>query len=247
MQQVTDLSTWLALGAGILSFLSPCTLPVFPAYLSYITGVSVKELQGDENRKLKMRMSLHAVFFLLGVSIIFFSLGIGASFFGNWLQSMLAGNSGILIQRVTGIFLMITGLMVGGWITIIPLMKEKRIRFKSKPGSIIGSLFVGIGFAAGWTPCIGPIFASILLVAANNPAEGALYTMMYIIGFSLPFFLSTYYLSFTKVLVKYSEKIMKIGGALIIVFGILLFTGQITRISIFLLRLIEDTWFSNLG
>lgn len=247
MEQATDLSLWLAFGAGVLSFLSPCTLPIFPAYLSYVTGVSVKDLQGERDAKLQTRLLLHAIFFLLGVSLIFFSLGIGVSLFGQWLQGLLSGTSAIFIQRIAGVFLIFMGLLVGGWLKLSGLMKEKRFRFKQKPTGLVGSFFVGMGFAAGWTPCIGPIFASILIVAVSNPTVGALYTSFYILGFALPFLLLTFFLGYAKWLVKYSEIITKIGGALIIMFGVLLFTGYLARLSNILLRLVQDTWFSNLG
>jgi cytochrome c-type biogenesis protein len=104
-----------------------------------------------------------------------------------------------------------------------------------------------MGFAAGWTPCIGPIFASILMLAASNPSEGLLYTVFYILGFTLPFFVLTFFIGSTRFIVKYSQAIMKIGGSLMIVMGVLLFTGKMTEISIFILRMIEGTWLENLG
>src|SRR5690625_3782965 len=100
----------LALGAGALSFLSPCVLPIFPAYLSYITGISVKELNEHQNTKIRGKLLSHSVFFLLGVSLIFISLGVGASFLGQWIQKLLTGNSGLLIQRLAGIFIIVMGL-----------------------------------------------------------------------------------------------------------------------------------------
>src|SRR5690625_1693252 len=118
----------LAVGAGALSFLSPCVLPIFPAYLSYITGISVKELQGNKNMKIRKTLMSHSLFFLLGVSLVFISLGVGASFVGQWIQKLLIGDSGLLIQRLAGIFIIFMGLFVGGWINIKALMKEKRFQ-----------------------------------------------------------------------------------------------------------------------
>ncbi|CQR47918.1 Thiol:disulfide interchange protein DsbD [Paraliobacillus sp. PM-2] len=247
MEPTTDVTILLALGAGMLSFFSPCTLPIFPAYLSYITGISVKELHGERQRKMQIRLLSHAVFFLLGVSLVFLALGIGVSILGQWIQGLLTGESGVFIQRIAGIFVMVMGLVVGGWLTIPTLMKEKRFQVKRKPIGFIGTFFVGMGFAAGWTPCIGPIFASILVVAGTNPAQGTLYTLFYVLGFALPFLLLTFFLGYAKWLVRYSNKIMKFGGVIMIIFGLLLFTGQLTRISNFMLRLVQDTWLSNLG
>jgi len=237
----------LAMGAGALSFLSPCVLPIFPAYLSYITGISVKELQGKHDVKIRSKLLTHSVFFLLGVSLIFIGLGVGASFLGQWIQNLLVGNSGLLIQRIAGIFIIVMGLFVAGWINIPALMKEKRLQSSKKPVGYLGTFFVGLGFAAGWTPCIGPIFGSILLLAASNPGQGVVYTFMYVIGFALPFLILTFFLGSTRWIVRHSGIIMKIGGAIMILMGLVLFTGQMPRISEFLLKLVEGTWLEKLG
>ncbi len=96
---------FLAIGAGALSFLSPCVLPIFPAYLSYITGISVKELQNNQNTKIRGKLLSHSIVFLMGVSLVFVSLGASASFLGQWLQELLLGSTGLLIQRIAGIFI----------------------------------------------------------------------------------------------------------------------------------------------
>lgn len=237
----------LSFGAGALSFLSPCVLPIFPAYLSYITGISVKDLQGKQDPKIRKKLMIHSIFFLLGVSLVFLSLGIGASFLGQWIQKLLAGNSGMLIQRLAGIFIIFMGLFIGGWINIAFLMRERRLQSKGKPVGYLGTFFVGLGFAAGWTPCIGPIFGSILFLATSNPGHGVIYTLMYIIGFSIPFIVLTFFLGSTKWIVRRSQMIMKFGGVVMIIMGLVLFTGQMPRITEFLLNLVEDTWFSRLG
>lgn len=237
----------LALGAGALSFLSPCVLPIFPAYLSYITGISVKELQGTQSGKIRGKLLTHSFFFLLGVSLVFISLGVGASFLGQWIQQLLSGNSGLFIQRIAGIFIIVMGLFVAGWLQINFLMKEKRMQYRKSNVSYAGTFFVGTGFAAGWTPCIGPIFGSILFLAASQPGQGIFYTIMYVIGFAIPFLLLTFFLGSTKWIVKKSGVIMKTGGIIMIVMGIILFTGQMPRITQFLLDLVEDTWLSRLG
>jgi cytochrome c-type biogenesis protein len=238
---------FLAMGAGALSFLSPCVLPIFPAYLSYITGISVKELQGNRNSKIRSQLLSHSLFFLLGVSLVFISLGASASLLGQWVQNLLLGDSGLLIQRFAGIFIIIMGFFVAGWITIPALMKERRIRYSKKPVGYLGTFFVGLGFAAGWTPCIGPIFGSILLLAASNPGHGIVYTVMYVIGFSLPFILLTFFLGSTRWIVRHSEVIMKFGAVIMILMGLVLFFGLLPRITGFLLDLVQNTWLSELG
>jgi cytochrome c-type biogenesis protein len=238
---------FLAMGAGALSFLSPCVLPIFPAYLSYITGISVKELQGNKNSKIRSQLLSHSLFFLLGVSLVFISLGASASLLGQWVQNLLLGDSGLLIQRFAGIFIILMGFFVAGWITIPALMKERRIRYSKKPVGYLGTFFVGLGFAAGWTPCIGPIFGSILLLAASNPGHGIVYTVMYVIGFSLPFILLTFFLGSTRWIVRHSEVIMKFGAVIMILMGLVLFFGLLPRITGFLLDLVQNTWLSELG
>ncbi len=243
-----DVTIWLAIGAGILSFLSPCTLPIFPAYLSYITGMSVKEIQGDQSPKVRRKLLTHSVFFLLGVGSIFLSLGLGASYLGKWLQGLFTGDSGLFIQRIAGVFIIVKGLFIAGWINFKRMMREKRVAVRRKSSlGYIGTTFIGMGFAAGWTPCIGPIFASILVLAASDPQQGFIYSLFYVIGFAVPFLLFTFFIGSTKLVVKYSQIIMKVGGSLMIVFGALLYSGQWARLSGFLLQLVEGTWLVELG
>lgn len=244
----TDITLWLALGAGIISFLSPCTLPLFPAYLSYITGMSVKEMKENRSLKVKKRLLTHSLLFLLGVSSIFISLGIGASYVGGAVQNILTGSSGLLLQRLAGVFIILMGLFVAGWLKIGWFMKTKRVQTKPKTSlSLAGTFFAGMGFAAGWTPCIGPIFASILLLSASNPTQGILYTVVYVIGFALPFLVFSFFIGSTRVILKYSERILKIGGVAMILAGAFLYTGYMTRVSTLLLNLVQDTWLANLG
>lgn len=238
---------FLAIGAGALSFLSPCVLPIFPAYLSYITGMSVKELQGNQNTRIRRQLLSHSAFFLLGVSLVFISLGAGASFLGQWIQGLLLGDSGLFLQRIAGVFIIIMGLFIAGWISPAALMKERRFHYSKKPAGYLGTFFVGLGFAAGWTPCIGPIFGSILLLAASNPGQGVFYTVMYVIGFALPFVILTFFLGSTKWIVRHSQVIMKVGGVIMIIMGLVLFFGLMPRITGFLLDLVQGTWLSKLG
>lgn len=239
--------TFLAIGAGALSFLSPCVLPIFPAYLSYITGISVKELQGSKNTKIRKEILSHSLIFLIAVSLVFISLGASASFFGQWVQGLLIGDSGLFIQRIAGILIMFMGLFVGGWITIPSLMKERRFQYTKKRANYIGTFLIGLGFAAGWTPCIGPIFGSILLLAASNPGQGIFYTVMYVVGFSLPFLVLSFFLGSTRWIVRHSGTIMKVGAVVMILMGLVLFLGLMPQITGFLLDIVDDTWLSRLG
>ena len=237
----------LSIGAGALSFLSPCVLPIFPAYMSYITGISVKELQGNKDGRMVRKLFSHSFFFLLAVSLVFLSLGASASFLGQWAQQLLIGNSGLLIQRIAGVFIIVMGLFIAGWISIPSLMRERRFHYTKKRVGYAGTFFIGLGFAAGWTPCIGPIFGSILLLAASNPGQGMFYTIMYVVGFSLPFLILTLFIGKTRWIVRHSQVIMKVGAVMMIMMGLVLFFGLMPLISGFLLDLVQDTWLAKIG
>lgn len=247
MEDIGTVTLGLAFIAGILSFISPCTLPLFPVYLSYITGISVKEMQKNVSLSIRFKVMSHSVVFLLGVSSVFIGLGIGVTVAGQWIQGLLVGTSGELLQRFTGIFLVFMGLVISGVVRIDSLMKDKKWRYTQKPVGYVGSFFVGVGFSAGWTPCIGPIFASILVLSASNPTQGILYTLVYSVGFAVPFLLLSFFVGTSKWLNRYSSIIMRIGGVAMIAIGLLFFFGWMNEISIWLLRFIEGTWFEQIG
>jgi cytochrome c-type biogenesis protein len=237
-----DLTIWLAFGAGVLSFISPCTLPLYPAYLSYISGVSVHDLKNNQDVKLRAKVMLHTLFFLLGISTIFLALGLSASFMGQFFIQYKD-----LIRQISGILILVMGLFLLGFFKMDWLMRERRYQFSKKPAGYLGSTLIGMGFAAGWTPCIGPILTVIIALAANNPSQGMTYMVSYVLGFSLPFLLLSFFIGSTRWIIKYSSIIMKIGGVLMIIMGILLYTNQLLQISSYLLQLFEGTWLYNLG
>ena len=226
-----DLSLWLALGAGLLSFVSPCCLPLYPSYLSYITGVSVNELNGRFGL-LKKRAFLHTVFFIIGFSIIFFALGLSASFIGNLFS---AGQE--LLRQLGGLLVAVMGLTMIGLFKPPWLMREKRYHLKSKPLGYVGSIFVGVTYAAGWTPCIGPILTGIIAMGVTNPDQALYYLLAYSLGFTVPFFIMAFFIGNIKPLLKYSGVLMKVGGGMMVVTGILLYTDQMTKITVFLIQL----------
>ena len=242
LSSVADVTLWIAFGAGVLSFISPCTLPLYPAFLSYITGVSVKDMQTVNNRKIRIKVMLHTLFFLLGISMIYLALGYGASFVGQFFIEYKK-----LIQQISGILIIVMGLFLVGLFKLEWLMQEKRWQFANKPVGYVGSIFIGMGFAAGWTPCIGPILSTILLLSATNPSQGMTYMVAYILGFSLPFFILSFFIGTARWITRYSSLIMKLGGVLLILMGILLYTDQITKLSIYLFQLFEGTWLEKLG
>ena len=223
---MVDVNIGLAFAAGVLSFISPCCLPLYPSYISYITGVSVNQLQ-DKNRSgdLKRSTMVHTLFFILGFSIIFFAMGFTASWIGQFFKEykdLIRMLSGVLIAAM-GLFLL--GLFQPRW-----MMQEKKLSFGGKRWGYAGSTFIGMGFAAGWTPCTGPILASVLLLAAANPTAGLIYITAYTLGFAVPFFIMAFFLGRTRWILKYSNGLMKVGGAMMVVFGILLYTNQMTWI-----------------
>jgi cytochrome c-type biogenesis protein len=222
--KMADINLFLAFGAGFLSFISPCCLPLYPAFLSYITGMSVSELKAD-NSMLQKRSLLHTIFFLLGFSVIFIAIGFGTSFIGEFFLDYKD-----LIRQLGAIFIVVFGLVVIGVFTPEMLMKERRIEFKNRPSGFIGSVLIGMAFAAGWTPCTGPILASVLALAATNPGSGVLYMTAYVLGFAIPFLILSFFIGKMQWIRKNSAKIVKIGGYIMIAVGIMLFFDWMTVI-----------------
>lgn len=221
---MTDLNVFLALAAGFLSFISPCCLPLYPAFLSYITGMSVGELK-EENGMLQRRSMLHTLFFLIGFSLIFIALGFGTSFLGSFFADYKD-----LIRQIGAIFIFFFGLLIVGFIKPEFLLKERRFEFKNRPSGLIGSSLIGMAFAAGWTPCTGPILGAVISLAASNPNSAMFYMIAYILGFAIPFFILSFFIGKMKWIRKYSGTIMKIGGYIMMVMGIVLFFDWMTKI-----------------
>ncbi|EGK13065.1 cytochrome c-type biogenesis protein CcdA [Desmospora sp. 8437] len=221
---MADVSIWLAFGAGVLSFISPCCLPLYPSYISYITGVSISQLQdANQPRQLKRATMFHTSFFILGFSIIFFALGFSASWVGSFFSEYRD-----LIRMLGGVLIAVMGLFMLGLIKPGFMMKEKRLEVGRKRWGYLGSSVIGMAFAAGWTPCVGPILVSVLALAASNPSAGLAYITAYTLGFAIPFFIMAFFLGRTRWILKYSNSLMKAGGALMVVFGVLLYTNQMT-------------------
>ncbi|MGM0851405.1 MAG: cytochrome c biogenesis CcdA family protein [Bacillota bacterium] len=225
---MSDINIFLAIGAGFLSFISPCCLPLYPAFLSYITGMSVNELKTD-NAMLQRRSLLHTLFFLVGFSAIFIAIGFGTSLIGNFFLDYKD-----LIRQLGAIFIVIFGLVVIGVFTPETLMKDRRIEFKNRPAGFFGSILIGMAFAAGWTPCTGPILASVLALAASNPGSGVIYMTAYVLGFAIPFFILSFFIGRMQWIRKNSGKIVKVGGYVMIAVGIMLFFDWMTVILAYL-------------
>jgi len=230
----TDINLFLAFGAGFLSFISPCTLPLYPAFISYITGMSLDELKSDTKRMSRSGM-LHTLFFLIGFSIIFVVLGFATSLVGTFFVE----NQEIL-RQFGAVFMVLFGLMIAGVFTPKFLMGEKKLQFKNRPSGYIGSILIGLAFAAGWTPCSGPIIGVIMGLAATNPGSGVIYMLMYVFGFAIPFFVLSFFITRLGWIRKNSGLIMKIGGVVMIAFGILLFFDGLTYLTSLLSPIFGD-------
>lgn len=230
----TDLNIFFAFGAGFLSFISPCTLPLYPAFLSYITGMSLDDLQSDSKRMNKTGM-LHTLFFLVGFSVIFVALGFGSSFIGSFFYENLN-----IIRQIGAILIVLFGLMIIGLFTPDFLMKERKLQFKSRPSGFFGTFLIGLAFSAGWTPCMGPIIGAIISLASTNPGSGMIYMLTYVLGFAIPFFVLSFFVTKVNAIRKYSAVIMKVGGYIMIAVGILLFFDGMTYIITWLSPIFGD-------
>jgi cytochrome c-type biogenesis protein len=225
-----SLNIWIALWAGFASFISPCCLPLYPSYISYISGISVSELKsGKTSAQVRRQTMLHTLGFILGFSIIFFALGATAGFLGNFLLDY-----GDLLSQIAAIFLFVMGLFLLGIFQPQWLMKERKLQIPFRRAGYLGSVLVGMGFAAGWSPCVGPILSAILVLAATEPGTWFGLTFAYSLGFAIPFFIMSFFIGSTKWMLRYSNLVMKIGGALMIAIAILLYTGKLTQITIYL-------------
>ncbi|MDV2686415.1 cytochrome c biogenesis protein CcdA [Alkalihalophilus lindianensis] len=219
-----EVSLVLAFGAGLLAFISPCTLPLYPSFISYITGVSVQELK--ENKKWKLTL-VHSISFCLGFSTIYYILGFSASALGS---SILGYQQ--LIQQLGGILLVLVGLFLIGFIQPTALLAEYRIKYKPNKISYLNTFVIGLVFSAGWTACIGPIFGTIMYTAMANPTQAFYNITAFSLGFSIPFILMGLAISKIKILTKYSNIAMKIGGWIIIILGITIFFNKMYYINI---------------
>lgn len=226
-----DLTLWLAFGAGLLSFISPCCLPLYPSFLSYITGISLSELK--EGKGLFRRSAvLHTTFFVIGFSVIFLALGLSATWFGGQFTQNRE-----LVSQLGGILIIVVGLMTMGIFKPSFIMKEVRFQHGKKPMGYVGSVLIGVTYAAGWTPCVGPILTAVVTMGVARPEQAIPYVLAYTLGFAIPFYVMAFFLAKVKWLLKYSNVMMKIGGAMMVAMGVLLYTGYLSKITTVLIRL----------
>ncbi len=224
MESAETLSLAIAFGAGLLSFLSPCVLPLVPSYITFITGMNYEDLQGSRKDTL-----IHALLFVIGFSLIFLALGAGATVFG---QVMIRHRD--LISRAGGALIFVFGLYLLGVFNLSFLMKDTRLHLADKPLGYLGTVVVGIAFGAGWSPCIGPILGAILTMAANETDVGRGLTLLgaYSAGLAIPFVASALMVErFLEVFAKVRRHMIwvnRTAGALLVCVGILMLTNRFT-------------------
>ena len=226
MKQPQEVSVLIAFAAGFLSFISPCVLPLVPSYITYITGVSFHDLTDQETRKkLKWTTLIHSCLFILGFSTVFILMGASASYLGQILSKYQTW-----IMKIGGILIILLGIHF--ILQIFPFLQiEKRFEMKRKPLGYLGSFLVGIIFAAGWTPCIGPILSTILIYASTSQqmTTGIVLLASYSLGLGIPFLLASLalnlFLSTFEKMRRYMKVIIFISGFFLIGVGILLLTG----------------------
>ncbi len=219
--------------AGLLSFLSPCVLPLIPSYITYITGLSFSDLKAEHpSHKVRQQTIIHSISFIAGFTTIFVLLGASATFLGGFLQEHMT-----ILRRSGGVLVIIFGIHVSGIFDLGILLGEKRVTIHRKPAGYLGSFLVGLAFAAGWTPCIGPILASILIVAATEQKvyHGMALLLVYSLGLGTPFFLSSLalhrFLTFFNRFKKHIRILEIITGIFLIIIGVLIFTNYLSILS----------------
>jgi len=243
MESTPNISLFIAFSAGLLSFLSPCILPLIPAYISFITGISFEAFSSAEgSRKLRRTTVVHSLLFILGFSLVFTLLGASATYAGQFLQKYQ-----FLLAKVGGVIIIILGIHLTGIINLRFLQREKKVHLREKPLGYLGTVLVGMTFAAGWTPCIGPILGSILIIASTSQkvTSGVVLLSFYSLGLALPFFASSLaissFLGYFKRFRRHLRLVPIISGILLIGIGVLLVTDYFSYLVNLLNRLLPPS------
>ncbi len=230
------MNTWIAFIGGVISFASPCVLPLIPTYIIYLTGSSITAISGEEKNRLSFinPITINAFFFVIGFSLIFIAFGATASLIGTLLFKHQ-----IILRKISGIIIIIFGLYMMELIKLAPLSKEIRFNLpKGRPGPL-NSLLIGMAFSVGWTPCVGPVLGSILTLASNSAdlLKGVYLLGMYSIGFGLPFILTGIFISWSlkalKKLNRYLPAIKVVAGIFMVGLGTIVYTGVFNSLFIY--------------
>ncbi|HYW33035.1 MAG TPA: cytochrome c biogenesis protein CcdA [Gemmatimonas sp.] len=222
-----SLTLFIAFAAGLLSFLSPCVLPLVPSYLTFITGLGLEDVSRSRRTTV-----VHALLFILGFSFIFVAMGATATAFGRLLLAYQ-----VWIARAGGVLMVVMGLWMLGLFKFGALQQERRIHLSDKPIGYLGTVLVGMAFGAGWSPCLGPTLGAILTLAMTESEvqKGIVMLSMYSLGLAVPFLLAALgverFLTFFKSFRSKLGLVNRIAGILLIVVGILMFTGWFERLA----------------
>lgn len=225
----------LAFAAGVVSFLSPCVLPVVPSYLAFVSGLTMEELRDGTSAGARRVAVLHSLAFVAGFTVVFMTLGWAATSAGRALAQALPW-----LNRVGGLALAVFGLHLTGILRLPVLSREMRVHVASRPAGWTGSFLVGVAFGAGWTPCIGPILASILLYVSleATQGQGALLLATYAAGLGLPFVLASVmfngFLAGTARVREWISPLTRGAGVVLVVVGVLMLTGSFANLTAFL-------------
>ena len=236
MNEPAALGFAVAFIAGLLSFLSPCVLPLVPSYVGFITGMTLPEVTGRRRAVLT-----HALLFVAGFSLVFVLLGASATALGRALNYYQ-----VWLQRVGGVLIILFGLLCLGVFKVRLLTQERRVHLERKPVGYLGSALVGMTFAAGWTPCIGPVLGGILGLAATSSdvIRGMQLLAVYSAGLALPFLIAAVavesFLDWFQRFRRFLPWVMRVSGVMLIVVGVLLVTGEFTRLAGWLQGLTPD-------
>ena len=235
-----SVSVFTAFIAGLVSFLSPCVLPLVPGYISIISGSSLDQLKANENDPSLFRtVLLNSIMFIVGFSITFILLGATATWIGKALLSHMR-----FLGQLAGLILIVFGIHLTGIFKINFLYRDKRFHNVGKPRGLLGALVLGLAFAFGWTPCIGPILAGILTIAGTKQTvtQGMFLLAIYSAGLGIPFLLTSLalnkFLTFYGRFKKHFHAVEVASGVLVIAVGVLILTGSLTRLA---------AWFSFLN
>ena len=225
-----------AFAAGFLSFVSPCVLPLIPGYISFVSGVSVEEMKADAAPATsRLQVFLTSLAFVIGFSLVFIALGASATAIGKFMFAKLP-----LLSKIAGAILIVFGLHTMGVFRLAFLETEKRVHSQRKPAGPLGAMLVGVAFAFGWTPCIGPILGGILAIAGSKSTvtEGVTLLAVYSLGLGIPFLLTSLainqFFTAAKRIRKHYHAVEVASGVLLIAIGLLIVTGQLTIITRYL-------------
>ena len=222
----------LALLAGLASFFSPCVLPLIPAYFTFITGLSLEELTESKTSALRIKILISTILYVSGFSFVFILLGASASYFGSFVFEYRN-----VITKIGGIVIILFGIHLTGLIRIQYLNVEKRLHIQKKPLHFLGAFLIGMAFGAGWSPCIGPLLGSILIIAGSQETvrSGVLLLVVYSAGLAVPFILISIFINFLFVFIKKAIRIIRyinaVAGVLLIIIGLLLLTDKLFLIT----------------